>query len=75
MRHLLKTPDNRRKFLIFIGDVLLIAAAILVMLFLYSFLKEHYTLKILKTHFHFSFIGSFFLIPYYVRIGKSIKDK
>jgi len=48
VKYLLNTPDKKRRFIIFIGDVLLIVAAISVTFFLFSILKEHSTLKILK---------------------------
>jgi len=48
MKHLLGVPENRRKFLIFAGDVVLLAAAILLAVFLFDFLKENHIIKIQK---------------------------
>ncbi|HEC91470.1 MAG TPA: exopolysaccharide biosynthesis polyprenyl glycosylphosphotransferase [Candidatus Atribacteria bacterium] len=48
MTNLLKNPTSRKKFLIFVGDVLLIALSILVVIFLVKIFQRYYLLRILK---------------------------
>jgi len=48
MKYLLRTPNSKRKFFIFIGDFVFIIATTLATFFLFQFLKEYCSLKILN---------------------------
>lgn len=48
MRHVLGTPDTKKKLLMFAGDVLLIAVIIGLVLVLYGFFREHHILRVLR---------------------------
>ncbi len=45
MIRLLKTPNNKRKFLVFLGDVIIMAAVISFLVFLHAFLVRHGVLR------------------------------
>lgn len=48
MRRLLKNPQNKKSFILFLGDCILLCVIVLLVLVVLDFLKDNYTLKVLR---------------------------